>query len=185
MNTNQEQEIVVGIDLGTTNSLISYCKNDVPIIIKDDLGRYFEPSVVQHDYDNNRFLVGHEAINKSDAIYSIKKFMGQTNTANNDFDYVNNHLKADELKKHSGILNPIKISSEILKKLKTRAEKHLNKSITKAVITVPAYFDEIARSNTRIASELAGIKVLRLINEPTAAAYSYGINFKKNGIFAF
>ena len=182
--------IVVGIDLGTTNSLIAFCGEDgKPKIILDAKGRSSEPSIVSYD-TKGKAHVGFSISKYGNKFYSIKRLMGLSvksenklssnlvdQNKNNDFICLKNI--------YDNKLTVEKISSEILKSLKKRAEIALKKDVYQAVITVPAYFDELARVATRKAASLAGLKVLRLINEPTAAAYAYGLESSSEGVYAF
>lgn len=154
----------VGIDLGTTASVISYVKNGKPEAIQID-GGITVPSVV--NYSENRPIVGNEAIYKADdanTIFSVKRRMG-------------NHEKIFGR-------SPAKISADILSHIKVAAELNLGRKIETAVITVPAHFSDAQRTATKQAASIAGIKVLRLINEPTAAAIAFGLDKNKQGIFA-
>jgi len=180
-------DIVVGIDLGTTNSLIGYAKNGQVTIIPDQFsGKPYTPSVVA--YERNKVLVGEQALASGfDPINSIKRLMGKVSddvlaslTYKVDAVVAGMPRVITEGKK----VTPIEVSAEILKYLKQRAESHLKQAVTKAVITVPAYFDESARHATRDAARLAGIEVLRLISEPTAAAIAYGFDKQPEGVYA-
>lgn len=185
---NQNQAIV-GIDLGTTNSLIAYVNSETrkPEIILTDSGRNMLPSVV-HFEQNGSALVGDKAkmrfeTDPENTIYSAKRLVGkgsedietvasslaykvQKNEGNNSLLYIQAREKQ---------YNPIEISSFILASLKSNAEKYLSTSVSKAVITVPAYFNDSQRQATRDAGKLAGLEVLRIVNEPTAASLAYGI----------
>ncbi|MBO7537124.1 MAG: Hsp70 family protein [Alphaproteobacteria bacterium] len=154
----------VGIDLGTTASVISYLKDSAPEAIQID-GGVTVPSVV--NYSENRPIVGSEAIYRADSantIFSVKRRMGSN-------------------EKIFG-RSPAEISSDILSYIKLSAEMKLGRKIDAAVITVPAHFSDAQRTATKQAASIAGIKVLRLINEPTAAAIAFGLDKRKNGIFA-
>lgn len=181
------QELAVGIDLGTTNSLIAVKNYDQqPMIVVDDEGYNILPSVAL--YSDNEVIVGQKAIRYDNSISSIKRLMGKgiqdiklediavkihsTSDQNNIFIDINGNA-----------VSPIEISAEILKKLKQKAENKLQKTITKVVLSVPAYFDDASRNATRMAAKIAGLDVLRLINEPTAAAIAYDLDKKENGTF--
>lgn len=154
----------VGIDLGTTASVVSYMENGHPQVIKID-GNVTVPSVVNYGEENP--IVGQQAVYKSAdsfSVFSIKNFMG-----------------TDE--KFCGH-TPSEISGHILSYLKRQAELKIGQKIDAAVITVPAHFSNVQRTATKLAASLAGIKVLSLINEPTAAAIAFGLDSRKNGIFA-
>ncbi len=155
---------IVGIDLGTTNSLIAIVKNGKPLVISDIDGALLIPSVVGYS-PSDRMLVGKEAKDQrilypQKTIYSIKRRMGEK---------VRISLGSHEF-------TPEEISSFILKKLKDNAERFLSEKIEKAVITVPAYFDDRQRQATKKAGELAGLEVVRIINEPTASSLAYGLD---------
>lgn len=181
------RDIVVGIDLGTTNSLIGYAQNGQVTIIPDQFsGKPYTPSVVA--YEGDKVLVGEQALAcGKEPINSIKRLMGKvSNDVLGSLTY-----KVDAVVEgmpkvvtQGRKITPIEVSAEILKYLKQRAESHLNQAVTKAVITVPAYFDESARHATRDAARLAGIEVLRLISEPTAAAIAYGFDKQPEGVYA-
>ncbi|MFZ9614879.1 MAG: Hsp70 family protein, partial [Candidatus Methylopumilus sp.] len=185
-----QHKLAVGIDLGTTNSLVATVQSGMPTILKGPDGKSLIPSIVY--YGKNETKVGHEALSylATDAmntIVSVKRFMGH---AQSDiqykeslpyhFDETNQDI---QFKTEQGLKHPIEISSDILKKLKDIAEVSLCGEITGAVITVPAYFDDAQRQATKDAAKLAGLNVLRLINEPTAAAVAYGLDQKKEGTF--
>lgn len=180
-------EVVFGIDLGTTNSLIAAVNKAGNVeIFKDEQGRELLPSVIS--YENNILKTGYDV--GSGAIYSIKRLMGKSIKDLNR-EYINFEID-DESEKvirvkcaEDKYLTPIEISAEILKALCERTKKSIGMQVKKAVITVPAYFDDSARNATKYAAKLAGIEVLRLINEPTAAALSYSIEKNNNsGIYA-
>ncbi|QKX02531.1 Fe-S protein assembly chaperone HscA [Wolbachia endosymbiont of Dirofilaria (Dirofilaria) immitis] len=180
-------EVVFGIDLGTTNSLIAAVNKAGNVeIFKDEQGRELLPSVIS--YKNNILKIGYDA--SSDAIYSVKRLMGKSvkdlNKGGINFEIDEESEKVIRIKcTENRYLTPVEISAEILKALCERIKKSTGMKVKKAVITVPAYFDDSARNATKYAAKLAGIEVLRLINEPTAAALSYSIE-KNNtsGIYA-
>ncbi|ETX00827.1 MAG: heat shock protein Hsp70 [Candidatus Entotheonella factor] len=154
-------DIIVGIDLGTTNSEIAYIKDDQPYIIADETGDMILPSVVGLSEDG-RLLVGHAARNQlllapERSVKSIKRHMGEDTTVTLG----------------EQAYTPQEISAMILRTLRERAERHLGTAVSKAVITVPAYFNDAQRQATREAGELAGLEVVRIINEPTAASLTY------------
>ena len=180
----------VGIDLGTTNSLVAIANQGLQEIIADKEGRALLPSVVSYQEDGVK--VGHDALKDAQAIRSVKRLMGK---AKEDIASLGEHLPfiidkaASEgmiaLKvKEDKTVTPIEVSAEILKALKARAEAELENTVDKAVITVPAYFDDAARQATKDAAKLAGLEVLRLVNEPTAAALAYGLDQGAEGIYA-
>ncbi|MFT6106674.1 MAG: molecular chaperone HscA [Rickettsiales bacterium] len=188
-NNEQEisQEIGIGIDLGTTNSLVAISVNQNPEIILDDFGNFMQPSIVCVNGQDN-LISGAEA-KKSlfRKVYSIKRLMGK------GFRDVKNDSEFNQVSQEVGgllkinlgdkQLTPEEISAQILIDLKKIAEKSINKPVSKAVITVPAYFDEAARNATKQAASLAGLEVLRLISEPTAAAVAYGLDNQDKGRF--
>ncbi|MDR1983014.1 MAG: Hsp70 family protein [Holosporaceae bacterium] len=154
----------VGIDLGTTASVVSYIKDEKPVTVKIN-GMITTPSVV--NYSENTATVGREAIYKADcghSVFSVKRSMGTEN-------------------KFFG-KSSVEISADILSYLKKNAELYIGKKIDAAVITVPAHFSDLQRMATKLASSVANIKVLRLINEPTAAAIAFGLDKKSSGVFA-
>jgi molecular chaperone DnaK len=174
--------MILGIDLGTTNSAASYIKNGKPIFIKSETGSNTIPSVV-HLNNDGTFIVGEEAKklytkHPDSTIKSVKSFIG----TNQKISLLNQ--ETEELHYYS----PTQMSAEILKEIKRLAEKQTGETITEAVITVPAYFDDIARKETIKAGKMAGLKVSRIINEPTAAALSYSThnkNVKKSNIMIY
>ncbi|MDG7052386.1 MAG: Hsp70 family protein [Wolbachia endosymbiont of Alcedoecus sp.] len=180
-------EIVFGIDLGTTNSLIAMVNKAGNVeIFKDEQGRELLPSALS--YENNILKTGYDV--GSGAIYSIKRLMGKSvkdlHKEGINFEIDDESEKVIRVKcSEEKYLTPIEISAEILKALCERVKKSTGMEVKKAVITVPAYFDDSARNATKYAAKLAGIEVLRLINEPTAAALSYSIEKNNNsGIYA-
>ena len=185
-----QHKLSIGIDLGTTNSLVATVQSGLPTILKDKNDHVLIPSVVH--YGKNITHVGHDALpflltDAKNTIVSVKRFMGQSlnhiqykDALPYEFDEEGQDI---QLKTEQGIKHPIEVSADILKKLKTMAEVSLCGEVTAAVITVPAYFDDTQRQATKDAAKLAGLNVLRLINEPTAAAVAYGLDQKKEGTF--
>ena len=183
--------LACGIDLGTTNSLVASVKSGATTLLKDAQGEAILPSVVHFDSDN--VTVGKEAIelsitDPSNTIFSIKRFMGISYDEarvikNLPYDLINQGGSVG-FKTAMGVLSPIEVSARILSSLKNRAEKALGDELKGAVITVPAYFNDAQRQSTKDAAKLAGINVLRLLNEPTAAAIAYGLETKEEGIHA-
>jgi molecular chaperone HscA len=184
----QTQDIIVGIDLGTTNSLVAIVRSDTrqPIALKETDGLALVPSIVHFDEYGNT-TVGNPARamllqQPERTIYSVKRLMGKSYkdvTGNAGF-YAYNIIDDDtdalvKIQVGEKFYSPIELSSYILKELKKRAEHILKANISKAVITVPAYFNDAQRQATRDAGRLAGLDVLRIINEPTAASLAYGI----------
>ncbi len=183
---------IVGIDLGTTNSLIAYMKDDQPCVVPDRHGRTMVPSVVA--LTDNGLIVGdsareHLTRNPERTVYSVKRFMGKGLVdVQSELAYFPYHLSetGGVIRIRLGPKNysPPQISAMILKELKRRAEAHLGESLTKAVITVPAYFNDSQRQATKDAGLIAGLEVLRIINEPTAASLAYGLQEKTQGTIA-
>jgi molecular chaperone HscA len=164
-------EIAIGIDLGTTNSVIAIVQDGKPIILQDPEGNRLIPSVAAY---TPKPLIGHEALellttHPNQVIRSVKRHM---------------HEATKRLLLDNETLTPLQVSADILRHLKQIAEQALDKPVSKAVITVPAYFNESARTATRDAAQLAGLEVLRLVNEPTAAAIAYGLDAAPEGIYA-
>ena len=187
----QQKEIIVGIDLGTTNSLIAIVREDTkqPIALKEIDGLTLVPSIINFDeYDNP--IVGTPAKDKlieapERTIYSAKRLMGKSYNDVQDhaqsFAYKIIDDSTESLVKvqvNDKFYTPIELSADILKELKHRAEHILKTPVTKAVITVPAYFNDAQRQATRDAGKLAGLDVLRILNEPTAASLAYGLGVK-------
>jgi molecular chaperone DnaK len=187
---------IVGIDLGTTNSLVAYMQGGIPVVIPGDDGSFLVPSVVALD-SHNQPVVGNAARDSlietpERAVYSVKRLMGR------GVDDVREELKffpfrlADDLQPGEVIrirlgdktFTPPEVSALILRQLKRNAERFFGSQVSKAVITVPAYFNDAQRQATKDAGRIAGLEVLRLVNEPTAAALAYGLDKKQNGIVA-
>ena len=178
---------IVGIDLGTTNSLVATVDSGIPLVIADSDGQRLTPSVVHFSAPGAEPMVGHQAnrvrvLHPAQTVYSVKRFIGRRG----------NEIAPEELlvtypvrgegagpatvEMHGRFFTPEEISAEILKKLKADAEASLGEPVTRAVITVPAYFNDAQRNATKKAGELAGFTVERIINEPTAAALAYGLD---------
>ncbi|MGB1150852.1 MAG: Fe-S protein assembly chaperone HscA [Candidatus Pseudothioglobus sp.] len=183
--------LACGIDLGTTNSLVSSVMSGATKLLKDEDERAILPSVVHFDPDE--ITVGYEALrfsiqDPSNTIFSIKRFMGISyneakSIKNLPYELVDQNGSVG-FKTAIGVLSPIEVSAKILSNLKERAEKALGDELKGSVITVPAYFNDAQRQSTKDAANLAGINVLRLLNEPTAAAIAYGLETKEEGIHA-
>lgn len=181
----QNAQGILGIDLGTTNSIIAIHDGQKTICIEDPaVGSSIVPSVVA--FEQNSVLVGSIAKDEVMKFSSIKRFMGKTlEELGTDCIYRTNPESGTiEFFSSAGYKSPVEISSEILKHLKNLAEKQLGYDVSKVVITVPAYFDERARAATRDAAKLAGLEVIRIINEPTAAAIAYGFGHDRQGTYA-
>jgi len=179
---------IIGIDLGTTNSCVSVMEGNEPIVIPNNEGRRTTPSIVAF-VENNERKVGDPAkrqaiTNPKNTVYSIKRFMGETydrvgkDISNVSFSVVRGDNNTPRVKINERQYTPQEISAIILQKMKKTAEDYLGQEVTEAVITVPAYFNDSQRQATKEAGEIAGLTVRRIINEPTAAALSYGMDKK-------
>ncbi|MCC2635107.1 MAG: hscA, partial [Ramlibacter sp.] len=187
-----QRRIAVGIDLGTTHSLVAAVRNGVAECLPDDAGRVILPSVVRYLGDGRR-QIGHDAhaaqaSDPENTIASAKRFMGRglADIANREkLPYrFGDRPGMVTLQTREGEKSPVEVSAEILATLRHRAEDTFNDDLYGAVITVPAYFDDAQRQATKDAAQLAGINVLRLINEPTAAAIAYGLDNGSEGLYA-
>jgi molecular chaperone DnaK len=187
---------IVGIDLGTTNSLVAYMQGDTPAVIPGEDGLNLVPSVVALDRDN-QVIVGNPARKylietPERAVYSVKRLMGRgVEDIQDELKLFPFRLAEDlqpgevlRIKIGDRTYTPPEISALILRQLKRNAERFFGGPVTKAVITVPAYFNDAQRQATKDAGRIAGLDVLRLVNEPTAAALAYGLDKRKNGIVA-
>jgi molecular chaperone HscA len=189
----QQAEMIVGIDLGTTNSLIAIVHPETkqPICLKEHNANSIVPSIIYFD-ENNNIVVGEEAekkleLNPENTIFSAKRLMGKSyNDVKNNASFFSYKIIDDnteslvKVQVNNQFYSPIDLSSFILKELKHRAEHILKTPVTKAVITVPAYFNDAQRQATRDAGKLAGLDVLRIVNEPTAASLAYGLGINTN-----
>src|SRR5213595_2241537 len=177
---------IIGIDLGTTNSVVAVMEGGEPVVITNPEGGRLTPSVVAFTKTGER-LVGQVAkrqavTNPENTVFSIKRFMGRK------FDEVNEEMKMvpyqvvrasngdARVMANGKEYSPPEISAMILQKLKQAAEEYLGQPVTKAVITVPAYFNDAQREATKDAGQIAGLEVMRIVNEPTAAALAYGLD---------
>lgn len=189
---NKDNEVIVGIDLGTTNSLVAYMKDGAPVCVKDDLHKNtLVPSVV-HFASDGSILVGDAAREKlitdpAHTIYSVKRLMGKSYNDVQKLESFFGYRILDEdkdalvkVRVFNRYYTPVELSANILRELKTRVERELKATVSQAVITVPAYFNDNQRQATRDAGKLAGLDVLRVVNEPTAAALAYGIGLDKS-----
>ena len=187
-----QRRIAVGIDLGTTHSLVAAVRNGVAECLPDDAGRVILPSAVRY-IDGGRRQIGHDALKEAAAdprntIVSVKRFMGRgladvADRAKLPYDFVEAPGMV-QLNTAHGVKSPVEVSAEILATLRYRAEDTFADDLFGAVITVPAYFDDAQRQATKDAAQLAGLNVLRLINEPTAAAIAYGLENGSEGLYA-
>src|SRR5665213_3270383 len=196
---------IVGIDLGTTNSLVATVDSGIPFVIADANGQRLTPSVVHFPSAHSEAIVGHEAnrvrvVKPAETVYSVKRFIGRrgseisaeeknvtfplncspvgraSSRAEDGSSVVSPHQVSVTIPIHGRNYSPEEISAEVLKKLKRDAENYFGEEISRAVITVPAYFNDAQRNATKRAGELAGFKVERIVNEPTAAALAYGLD---------
>lgn len=187
-----EHKLAIGIDLGTTNSLVATVRSGLAVCLNDERGRPLLPSVVRYHADGSA-EVGYEAqrnqaVDPRHTIVSVKRFMGRglqdiAHVEAMPYDFVEAPGMV-KLRTHAGVKSPVEVSAEILKGLKARAEAALGGDLVGAVITVPAYFDDAQRQATKDAARLAGLNVLRLLNEPTAAAIAYGLDNAAEGVYA-
>jgi molecular chaperone HscA len=187
-----EHRLAAGIDLGTTHSLVACVRSGVSETLPDEQGRHLLPSVVHYQQDSAQ--IGYEAQAFADAdplntIASVKRLMGRgladvkATGSRLPYDFIE-ESGMPRLKTAAGLKSPVQVSADILRVLKERAEQTLGGDLTGVVITVPAYFDDAQRQATKDAATLAGLKVLRLLSEPTAAAIAYGLDKQAKGIYA-
>ena len=188
-----QRRIAVGIDLGTTHSLVAAVRNGVAECLPDSEGRVVLPSVVRYMANNGR-QIGFDALpavtlDPENTISSAKRLMGRglqdiTERDNLPYRFGDNTSGMVQIDTVAGAKSPVEVSAEILATLRFRAEDSFNDDIFGAVITVPAYFDDAQRQATKDAAQLAGLNLLRLLNEPTAAAIAYGLDNGSEGIYA-
>lgn len=186
------RRVAVGIDLGTTNSLIAAVRHGVPECLPDAQGRVMLPSVVRY-LDNGRRSIGHDALaaqveDSGNTLSSFKRFMGRAARDVSGRDRLPYRFADRDgmlaIETREGPKTPVEASAEVLATLRQRAEDTFDDDVHGAVITVPAYFDDAQRQATKDAAALAGLNVLRLINEPTAAAVAYGLERGREGLYA-
>ncbi|MGL1833829.1 Fe-S protein assembly chaperone HscA [Rhodocyclaceae bacterium SMB388] len=187
-----KHRLAAGIDLGTTNSLVATVRNGIAVCLPDESGATVLPSVV-HYLAEGTIAVGKKAVHAhatdpKNTIMSVKRFMGRglkdvAHVESMPYDFLDAEGMV-RLRTVLGVKSPVEVSAEILKVLGTRAEASLGGPLTGVVITVPAYFDDAQRQATKDAARLAGLNVLRLLNEPTAAAVAYGLDNASEGIYA-
>ena len=185
------RRLAVGIDLGTTNSLVATVRNRIPVVLPDEAGHPLLPSIVR--YGEEGVAVGHraqerQAADPQNTIVSVKRLMGRgladlTDDRRFPYRFVDDPGMV-RLATRAGVKTPVEISAEILRALRDRAESALGGKLAGAVVTVPAYFDDAQRQATKDAATLAGLPVLRLLNEPTAAAIAYGLDNAAQGTYA-
>ncbi|HEV7833630.1 MAG TPA: Fe-S protein assembly chaperone HscA [Caballeronia sp.] len=187
-----QRRVAVGIDLGTTNSLVAAVRNSVAEVLPDEDGHYLLPSVVRYLEKGGprigRVAKEEAALDPRNTIVSVKRFMGRGKSEvegaeNAPYDFVDAPGMV-QIRTVDGVKSPVEVSAEILATLRYRAEDTLADELVGAVITVPAYFDEAQRQATKDAAKLAGLNVLRLLNEPTAAAIAYGLDNASEGLYA-
>ncbi|MDB5839963.1 MAG: hscA [Herminiimonas sp.] len=187
-----QHRLAVGIDLGTTNSLVATVRNSIPEVLNDEEGRPLLPSIVRY-LPNGHAHIGYKAqaeqtTDPRNTVVSVKRFMGRglkdiAYAENMPYDFLDTPGMV-QIRTAAGVKSPVEISAEILATLRQLAEDALGDDLVGAVITVPAYFDDAQRQATKDAAKLAGLNVLRLLNEPTAAAIAYGLDNSSEGIFA-
>jgi molecular chaperone HscA len=183
-----QRKLAVGIDLGTTNSLVASVRSGEALTLPDPQGRHLLPSVVRYLTDG--VVIGQEAkqqasVDPTNTIVSVKRFLGRSvediQSAYPNLPYQFTESLSPVMTVASGNVNPVQVSARILSELKKRAEQTLGDELQGAVVTVPAYFDDAQRQGTKDAAALAGLKILRLLNEPTAAAVAYGLDVGQKG----
>ncbi|VYU39264.1 Fe-S protein assembly chaperone HscA [Metakosakonia massiliensis] len=188
-----QRRLAVGIDLGTTNSLVATVRSGLAETLADSQGRHLLPSVVH--YQAQGHIVGYDAranaaLDPVNTISSVKRMMGRALTdIQSRYPHLPYQLQASEnglpmIATEAGLLNPVRVSADILSALAARAREALSGELDGVVITVPAYFDDAQRQGTKDAARLAGLHVLRLLNEPTAAAIAYGLDSGQEGVIA-
>ena len=187
----QERKLAVGIDLGTTNSLVATVRNGIPVVLPDENGHPLLPSIVH--YGERGVTVGlaaeaMQALDPQNTIVSVKRLMGRgladlADARRFPYRFIDEPGMV-KLATRTGIKSPVEVSAEVLRALRERAEASLAGQLVGAVVTVPAYFDDAQRQATKDAARLAGLDVLRLLNEPTAAAIAYGLDNAAEGVYA-
>ncbi|ENO96579.1 chaperone protein HscA [Thauera phenylacetica B4P] len=187
-----KHRLAVGIDLGTTNSLVATVRNGIAICLPDEAGRTMLPSAVRYQADGSidvgLVALRAQAVDPRNTIVSVKRFMGRglkdvAHIEAMPYDFEDSPGMV-RLRTVQGVKSPVEVSAEILRRLRVRAEGSLGGALVGAVITVPAYFDDAQRQATKDAARLAGLDVLRLLNEPTAAAVAYGLDNAAEGVYA-
>jgi molecular chaperone HscA len=187
-----QRKLAVGIDLGTTNSLVATVRSGQAETLPDSQGQHILPSIVRYRAGEPP-QVGHDAKEHAkqdprNTISSVKRYLGRgladicKGCSCTEYDFVDTDSSVPRIRTAAGEVSPVEVSAEILKSLKQRAEQTLGDELTGAVITVPAYFDDAQRQATKDAAQLAGLHVLRLLNEPTAAAVAYGLDRGSEGV---
>jgi len=189
-----EHRLAAGIDLGTTNSLVATVRSGMAETLPDEQGSHLLPSVVRYLEGGERVIgaaaKGEAALDPLNTIISVKRFMGRgvadikSLGSRLPYDFVEGESGMPRLRTAGGDFSPVEVSADILRALRDRAEESLGGELTGVVITVPAYFDDAQRQATKDAATLAGLNVLRLLNEPTAAAVAYGLDQGSEGVIA-
>ena len=187
-----QHRLAVGIDLGTTNSLVATVRSGIPEVLSDEDGRPLLPSIVRY-LPNGHAHIGykaqaHQTTDPKNTVVSVKRFMGRgladiAHAENLPYDFQETPGMV-QIRTVAGVKSPVEISAQILATLRQRAEDSLGDELVGAVITVPAYFDDAQRQATKDAAQLAGLNVLRLLSEPTAAAIAYGLDHGSEGVYA-
>ena len=188
-----QRKFAIGIDLGTTHSLVATVRSGSAETLPDSAGQHLLPSVVQ--YQSDTVLVGENAYQQAakdaeNTVVSVKRLLGRSiddirqQWPDLPYQFVSEEAQNVLIRTLQGDKNPVQISADILAALRKRAEQTLGDEVTKAVITVPAYFDDAQRQGTKDAAALAGLSVMRLLNEPTAAALAYGLDSGQEGVIA-
>jgi len=187
-----QQRLAVGIDLGTTHSLVAVVRNGVATVLPDRQGRPLLPSIVRYlpggGVEVGNAAQAHQADDPRNTIVSVKRTMGRglkdvVHAENAPYDFVDEPGMV-QIRTRAGVKSPVEVSAEILRVLRARAEESLQGDLAGTVITVPAYFDDAQRQATKDAAKLAGLNLLRLLNEPTAAAIAYGLDNSAEGTYA-
>ena len=187
-----QHRLAVGIDLGTTNSLVATVRSGIPEVLSDEDGRALLPSVVRYLANGNahigRKAQAHRTTDPKNTVVSVKRFMGRglkdiAHAENLPYDFVDGPGMV-QIRTVAGVKSPVETSAQILATLRQLAEDSLGDDLVGAVITVPAYFDDAQRQATKDAAQLAGLNVLRLLSEPTAAAIAYGLDHGSEGVYA-
>ena len=181
----------IGIDLGTTNSLVATVRHGLAVVLPDDEGRPLVPSIVRYGesgVETGYAAMAHQASDPQNTIVSVKRLMGRgLDDLADDRRFPYRFVDAPGMVRiatRAGVKSPVEISADLLRALRERAEASLGGPVDGAVVTVPAYFDDAQRQATKDAARLAGLPMLRLLNEPTAAAIAYGLDNAAEGVYA-
>ena len=181
----------IGIDLGTTNSLVATVRHGLAVVLPDEEGRPLVPSIVryaEHGVESGYTAMEHQASDPQNTIVSVKRLMGRglsdlADARRFPYRFVDTPGMV-RIATRAGVKSPVEVSADLLRALKERAEASLGGAVDGAVVTVPAYFDDAQRQATKDAAQLAGLPILRLLNEPTAAAIAYGLDNASEGVYA-